>query len=134
MHLTPSAIALGVLGLGLLVLGLRILRAGPAWRIAEAEAARRPLPDAAFVRALSEPTRLSLAVVLLVTGYHLIVWGQPATLTDVQLSRRHWPWLLLLAGLWAGGSLMLDRLKRSGNGRGDVPGASGPRRPSDGPG
>lgn len=67
----------------------------------------RGLP--ARVSRLTEPTRLLISLVLLVAGYHLIVWSMPASVSAVQLGRRWWYiWLVVAVGLIAG-SLAQDR-------------------------
>ncbi|MBY0313837.1 MAG: hypothetical protein K2W85_17365 [Phycisphaerales bacterium] len=47
-------------------------------------------------RRLTEPTRLTIALVLVITGYHLIVWRLPPAAVGVQLSRDYWyVWILI---------------------------------------
>ena len=61
---------------------------------------------------LSEPTRLSGGLLLLLAGYHLIVWAFPLTLTGVQLNRRLWYVWILIAMAGAMASLLMDRSDR----------------------
>lgn len=46
----------------------------------------------------SVPTRYLLALVILMLGYHLVVWSFPVALTPLQLPRDRW-WLVLGLGI-----------------------------------
>lgn len=70
---------------------------------------------------LSEPTRLTSALVALIGGFHLIVWALPPEWVAVQLNRSIW-YVWVLIGIGAIGlSVWLDRLeRRSPPGSGDA--------------
>lgn len=62
---------------------------------------------------LTIPTRICIGLVGVLTGYHLIIWAFPPTLTSVQLTRDRW---VLWAALGVGAcalSFVVDRLERS---------------------
>lgn len=60
----------------------------------------------------SVPARLSLAVVSLVVGYHLVAWGVPAAWgTPVAFPRQWWFAVVAVGAAWAGLSVLLDRLE-----------------------
>lgn len=89
----------------------------------------RPVFPSTNGRTLSEPTRLTIALVLILAGYHIVVWRLPATMTTVQLSRDVWyVWILLGLGLIIL-SFALDRFERqagsSGADQGGKPGDGG---------
>lgn len=63
---------------------------------------------------ISESTRLVIGVAALIGGYHLAIWALPPDSTPVQVPRHLW-WVV--AGgiaLVVGGSIVLDRVERSG--------------------
>jgi hypothetical protein len=42
------------------------------------------------IPALTEPTRLTLALLCIIAGYHLILWAMPPSVAAVQLPRSRW--------------------------------------------
>lgn len=65
----------------------------------------------AFVRRLSEPTRLAAGVALLVVGYHLVAWSLPVHWLPIRAPARHWWAVLGLAVVLVTGSAWADRLE-----------------------
>ncbi len=58
---------------------------------------------------LTEPTRLVISVVLLVIGYHLVMWSIPASWgSPIVVSRHRWYYLAAGALLVIAASLLLD--------------------------
>lgn len=80
----PLQIVMLVIGITLAFVGLFIARAGRGLRS----------------HALSAPTRVVIGLTFAVTGYHLIVWAFPQSLTPLQLNRQFW-WVLLAAAFIA---------------------------------
>jgi hypothetical protein len=65
--------------------------------------------------AASPQTRLSAAVVLLVLGYHMVVWGLEAfhaSGISVAFPREWWAYVLGGGAGWVGLSVLTDRLER----------------------
>lgn len=78
------------------------------------------LPALGFQPRTSLPTRMVVAIVHLVLGYHLVVWSIPGDRRPMQFPRGQWPWMVLGCAAAIGGSRMLDRLEQSGgSGAGD---------------
>jgi hypothetical protein len=112
VQLGPGEIAMigagaAVLGGGLwMLLWLRPPKGPKGPRLARIEGALIEPP-----RPLTEPTRLTIAVVLLILGYHLIVWALPHRLVGVQLSRERWYVWVLLGVVGIALSVVIDRLE-----------------------
>lgn len=71
---------------------------------------------------LSEPTRLTCGLILLILGYHLIIWAFPAYLTAVQLKRELWYVWILIGLIAITGSIFMDWVDRKNDGAGgDTP-------------
>lgn len=118
-----SDVAMVVFGVLLLIAGLTLLAARPD---AASGPFLRPRRAASLLisRHITEPTRLAIAVVLLVVGYHFLIWAAPARWGALGIPRRRW---LLLVGIGAAVvviSLLLDRVsgvtgRAPGGGRGE---------------
>jgi hypothetical protein len=60
----------------------------------------------------SEPTRLACGLILLILGYHGVIWALPEYLTAVQLTRKIW-YVWILIGIFAiAASFFMDRFDR----------------------
>ncbi|MBC7833910.1 MAG: hypothetical protein H7Y88_02280 [Phycisphaerales bacterium] len=123
--LTVADLVLIVAGAGLAIAGLRTIRfeRGAFGRSLQG-ASVLSATERRLVSSLSTPTRMSVGVVLLVTGYHLIVWALPTHYTEVRVPRERWYVLVTIALLWVGGSIVLDRRHR---GHADQPPHTGER-------
>lgn len=110
-----GSVQLGLIDVVIMAFGLACFGVG-VWLLVFVRPPRRPRGAELIVfpepppAKVSEPTRLSLAVIGLITGYHLFVWGLPRAMVGVQLNRDYWyVWILIaLAGI--GLTVMLDRL------------------------
>ncbi len=105
MTLGPGQYALIAFG-GLLAL------AG-CWLLLANRAKAKPAPlhiaDSGGIPFPSQSSRIITALVLLIGGYHLVIWSFPTWLTAVQLNRNIW-YVWILIGIGAiGGSLLMDR-------------------------
>lgn len=68
---------------------------------------------------MTEPTRLSVGIVLLVWAYHMVVWALPAAWgVNFAIPVHLWPWVLGGGVVWAGGSLLMDARERASGGDG----------------
>jgi hypothetical protein len=87
-------------------------------------------PDAGTsASGVSRPTRMVIALVFSIIGYHLIVWAFPRSLTMLQWPRSTW-YIPLIAGVAAiTSSLWLDRFERRRDGW--RPGQGTPSRPGE---
>jgi hypothetical protein len=82
---------------------------------------RMPRRIPAAIRRMSEPTRLSVAVVLILVGYHLVAWGvPPAWASPLAVPRDLWYVVLGVAAAWIGLSLLMDRLEGGGGSSGPI--------------
>lgn len=82
-------------------LGAAVLGAG-AWLLREPKEGTRRA-------ALTVPTRLATALVLLVLGYHLAAWSLPDHWTPMKISPERW-WLLAIGGaMMLSSSVVMDR-------------------------
>lgn len=102
----------------LAVLGAALIAAGAWWLWA---GRWRWLPAAGFHRRASEPTRMVVALVHMIVGYHLIVWQLPAEFRPPHIDAAQWPWVLLAGAALTAASLGLDAMERHAD-RGDHPG------------
>jgi len=106
----PREIAMTAAGAAFAIIGVWLLLFfRPRWRTREAA------PD----QRLSEPTRITLAVLCVFAGYHLILWTQPLSVNPVQLSRRLWYVWIMIGIAFLGLTLFLDRFERGRGERGD---------------
>lgn len=81
------------------------------WNI-RAEVKRAADGDLADARA-TPATRYVFAIVLLILGYHGIVWALPERWVEVQFPRSRW-FVVILGGIGIClGSILLDRLERT---------------------
>lgn len=108
---SPEAILLIVCGTGVLLSGLRVLwwmnpRRRPAEQDGDAGADQaETAPGFA-----SEPTRLVTGLVLLVIGYHFVMWGLPPDwVSDFHVSRGRWYLVVCGSGALLASSWLLDR-------------------------
>lgn len=86
----------GVIGLAGLWVFIVLRPKKPDFGVPEADIAGKIAPPGRADRRLTEPTRLTIALVLVITGYHLIVWRLPPATVGVQLSRDYWyVWILI---------------------------------------
>ena len=100
-----------VAGVALLGCGLFVLKHGRWWRKRQDLhiAGDRPKRRIRW----SQPTRLLCGVLLLMAGYHAIVWAFPEDRMPLQLPRRWW-WAWVLVGTaMVPASLALDQLERN---------------------
>jgi len=65
---------------------------------------------------ISEPTRLTCGLILLILGYHAIIWAFPPSLTAVQLNRRVWYIWIVIGIIAIAGSILMDRIDRKNDG------------------
>jgi hypothetical protein len=73
-------------------------------------------------RKLSEPTTIACALILLLMGYHAIVWAFPEYLTAVQLNRKIWYVWILIGILGIAASILMDRFDpENSDSSGDTP-------------
>lgn len=73
---------------------------------------RRGSPSGVNCGNLTSPTRLSFSLLLLVSGYHAIIWAFPARLTEVQLNRQYWYVWSMIGIIAAGLATVMDRADR----------------------
>lgn len=73
------------------------------------------IPESRFQRGIPFPTRVVVALVHLVLGYHLVVWSIPGDHRPLQMSRAQWPWLVLGCAAAVGGSRLMDRWEQRGD-------------------
>jgi len=107
---TPDQVITIILGVVVVIAGLTLLRLRPS--------SSRPgtdHPDAGAPQplanplGLTEPTRLVISVVLLVVGYHLIMWAIPPSWgSPIVVPRHRWYYLVAGAVLVVAASLLLD--------------------------
>ncbi len=71
----------------------------------------RWLPESRFHRAATMPTRVVVALVHLVLGYHLIAWQVSGQNRPLQIPRSAWPWLVLGSVGAIAASVGIDRLE-----------------------
>lgn len=110
-----ALIALGSLLVGC---GLAVLLRGRFQAPSEPGPQKPPSPGRSRI---TRPTRLLIGVLLLMAGFHAIVWAFPPDVLALQLSRRWW-WIWLGVGaLLVLVSLGLDRLDRRTLGGGPPP-------------
>lgn len=97
-----------------LVMVARARRAGRALREGSTDAPREALDDAAGSgREPSLATRFVLGLVVLVTGYHMVVWGLPPGLTPLGVDGAWWWTVPLGGGLLVALSRQIDRLDQA---------------------
>lgn len=82
----------------------------------EAEIVGKIEPQAATDRRLTEPTRLTIALVLVIIGYHLIVWRLLPGVVGVQLNRQYWYVWILIGITLVILSVALDRFEAKSRG------------------
>jgi hypothetical protein len=109
MNLGPAEVALMIGGAAVGALGL--------WLFIWKRPKGRSRSDTS-IPPLTEPTRLALAAICLITGYHLILWALPPGTAAVQLPRSKW-YIWLLVGIclvlltFALDKIERDRAKKS---------------------
>lgn len=107
--------------LPLIAAGSMISLAG-LWLLARRRFCRKPEPlhitSSGDNKWLSEPTRLTCGLILLILGYHLIIWAFPAYLTAVQLKRELWYVWILIGMIAIAGSILMDTVDRKNDGAG----------------
>ena len=107
--------------LPLIAAGSMISLAG-LWLLARRRFSRKPEPlhitSSGDNKWLSEPTRLTCGLILLILGYHLIIWAFPAYLTAVQLKRELWYVWILIGMIAIAGSILMDTVDRKNDGAG----------------
>lgn len=118
MPLSPSQYPLIAAGAVLSLAGL--------WLLAKRRFSPKPEPlhiaDSGGASRLSEPTRLTCGLIMLIVGYHTIIWAFPPYLTAVQLNRHSWYIWILISLLAIGGSILMDQVDRKNDGAGgDTP-------------
>lgn len=86
-------------------LGAATLGAG-VWLLREPKEGTR-------LAAISVPTRMATALVLLVAGYHLAAWSLPDSWTPMKIPPERW-WLLAIGGaMMLSSSVVMDRRDRA---------------------
>lgn len=103
---TPAEIAMIVVGLG--VFGAGIWLMGRARRTEPGAPCSPALP---LVGAVRRSTMLTLAVCVLVVGYHIAAWMVPLWM-PLHIPSDRWWMLAIGLVLMAGGSLLAERLER----------------------
>ena len=103
-----------------LVMVARARRAGRALRRNHPDASADPRAGGVDDAALSdrEPslaTRFVLGMVVLGTGYHMVVWGLPPGLTPLKVDEAWWWTVPLCGGLLVALSRQIDRLDHAGS-------------------
>ncbi len=92
------------------------------WLLARRRFSRKSEPlhitSSGDAKRLSEPTRLTCGLILLILGYHLIIWAFPTSLTAVQLKRELWYVWILIGILAIAGSILMDTVDRKNDGAG----------------
>lgn len=115
--LTLEQIVLIVLGVAVIIAGLVLLGRRPSGSPDEPaedpqDGSPRDLADSPS-RGLSEPTRLTIVVVTLVVGYHLLMWGLPPRWASAASVPRHnWHYVAAGAAIALVASLLLDLTSR----------------------
>lgn len=113
-HIAALIIGGGLATAGLwLLFGKRIL--GTAARPATSSEPGSPVDDAPL--RLSEPTRLVIALCLVVVGYHVAAYGSPAAWFPLKVPFQRW-WVLALGVVVAiSGAILSDRMERLDDGQ-----------------
>ena len=105
MNLGPGQYALIATG-GLLALsGFWLLVSGRS----KTKAAPLHIAGSGGSDGISQPTRIVCALVLLIGGYHLVIWAFPTWVSAVQLNRALWYVWSLIGIFGVGASLLMDR-------------------------
>jgi hypothetical protein len=60
---------------------------------------------------MSEPTRLTIAIVTLIGGFHFVIWAFPPDVEGVQLNRNLWYVWILIGLSTVGISLWMDKVE-----------------------
>ena len=105
MTLGPGQYALIASGGLLAASGLWLLLANRA----RAKSVPLHIADSRGVPFPSQSTRVVAALVLLIGGYHLVIWSFPTWLSAVQLNRNIWYVWILIGIVAICGSLLMDR-------------------------
>lgn len=112
-HVAALAVGGGLASAGLwLLFGKRIL--GSAARPAPSAEPESHVSPATF--RLSEPTRLVVALCLVVVGYHIAAYASPAAWFPLKIPVERW-WIMALGVLVAiSGAILSDRMERLDDG------------------
>jgi hypothetical protein len=115
--------SIGPAEVGLILAGVAIGGLG-GWLLLFRRPKRRAEGDTS-VPSLTEPTRLTIAMICLIAGYNLILWALPPKVAAVQLPRSKWYIWILIGISMVVVTLLLDQM----DGRRSESSTKGPDRP-----
>jgi hypothetical protein len=89
------------------------------WMLIASRRKKLQITDSGGSMRPTKPTRLFIAFVLVLIGYHTAIWGFPEQLTPVQLNRHCWYIWIMIGILGIGLSLLMDHVDKKPSTDGD---------------